>query len=102
MQEPHVEDVANHNDPESCGAHREVHVEALTKDAPIKDIHLFPPDKKAPIPPIKDTTNKGHPLIFPGQKAPLRDSGIRSKRRRVMCGDWSEVRLGQQVGILYC
>ena len=30
MQEPHVEDVANHNDPESCGAHREVHVEALT------------------------------------------------------------------------
>ena len=25
-----VEDVANHNDPESCGAHREVHVEALT------------------------------------------------------------------------
>jgi len=30
MQEPHVEDVANHNDPESCGAHREVRFEALT------------------------------------------------------------------------
>ncbi len=30
MQEPHVEDVANHNDPESCGVYREVHVEALT------------------------------------------------------------------------
>ncbi len=30
MQEPHVEDVANHNDPESCGVCREVHAEALT------------------------------------------------------------------------
>ena len=30
MQEPHVEDVANHNDPESCSAHREVRAEALT------------------------------------------------------------------------
>ena len=29
MQEPHVEDVANHNDPELCGVCREVHVEAL-------------------------------------------------------------------------
>ncbi len=30
MQEPHVEDVANHNDPELCGVYREVHSEALT------------------------------------------------------------------------
>jgi len=30
MQEPHVEDVTNHNYPESCGVYREVHVEALT------------------------------------------------------------------------
>ena len=30
MQEPHVEDVANHNDHESCRAHREVRFEALT------------------------------------------------------------------------
>jgi hypothetical protein len=30
MQEPHVEEVANHNDPESCGVCREVRVEALT------------------------------------------------------------------------
>ena len=30
MQESHVEDVANHNDPESCGVRREVHAEALT------------------------------------------------------------------------
>jgi hypothetical protein len=30
MQEPHVEDVANHNDPESCGVCREARAEALT------------------------------------------------------------------------
>ena len=30
MKEPHVEGIANHNDPESCGVRREVHVEALT------------------------------------------------------------------------
>ena len=30
MQERHVEDVANHNDPESCGVSHEVHAEALT------------------------------------------------------------------------
>jgi hypothetical protein len=30
MQEPHVEDVANHNDPESCGVSCEVRAEALT------------------------------------------------------------------------
>ena len=30
MQERHVEDIANHHDPESCGVCREVHVEALT------------------------------------------------------------------------
>jgi hypothetical protein len=28
--EPHVEDIANHNDPESCGVCREVRAEALT------------------------------------------------------------------------
>ena len=30
MQETRVEDVANHNDPESCGEYREVRAEALT------------------------------------------------------------------------
>ena len=33
MQEPHVEDVANHNDPESCGVYREVRAEALTGES---------------------------------------------------------------------
>ena len=33
MQEPHVEDVANHNDPESCVACREARVEALTGES---------------------------------------------------------------------
>ena len=79
----------------------------------IKDTHLFSPGKKLRHDIQKyvrsggescaDTnTNKGHPLISPRQKAPPRYSGIRSKRRRVMCGDWSEMRLGQQVDILYC
>ena len=49
MQEPHVEDVANHNDPESCGAHREVHVEALTggnAGQPLSfEIHLWGADR---------------------------------------------------------
>ena len=88
---------------------------ARLKGGPIKDTHLFSPDKrhhheiqKSPIkdahlfPPDERMTNKGHPLIFPRKKAPSRDSGITSKRRRVMCGDWSEVRLAQQVGVSYC
>jgi hypothetical protein len=49
MQEPHVEDVANHNDLESCGAHREVLVEALTggnAGQPLSfEIHLWGADR---------------------------------------------------------
>ena len=60
MQEPHVEDVANHNDPESCGAHCEVHVEALTggnAGQPLSfEIYLWCGNKGR-------ASNKGCPLV---------------------------------------
>ena len=60
MQELHVEDVANPNDPESCGVCREVRAEALTggnAGQPLSfEIYLWCGNKER-------ASNKGGPLV---------------------------------------